>query len=68
MFQRNFKELVAHYKRLRRLPKAARGLAERATDRFLVSGAAPRLLTFLKRRKEDRDKRDQAAAAMDVAC
>lgn len=71
MFQEHFKVLVKHYKRLERLPGGARRLAERATDRFLVWSAAPRLMSILKRRAEKRDRRDrrdQAAAAMEVAC
>jgi len=71
MFQRNFKQLVAHYKRLQRLPRSVRPLALAATDRFLVWGGAPRMLSFLasrRKKKADRDKRDLAAAAMEVAC
>jgi radical SAM superfamily enzyme YgiQ (UPF0313 family) len=72
MFQRNFKELVKLYQRFEKLPGPARGLAVKASDRFLVWKGAPRLMSMLgkngKHKKGDRDKRDQAAAAMDVAC
>jgi len=71
MFQENFKELVKHYKRVDRLPVAARNLVRNATDRFLVWRGAPKFLPILTRtvaRRDRRDKRDQAAAKMEIAC
>lgn len=71
MFQQNFKELVKLYQRVERLPEPVRRLARGASDRFLAWSGAPRVVGLLRKRakaRPGRDKRDQAAAAMEVAC
>jgi len=62
MFQRNFKTLVAHYARLKRLPAPLRKLVGGASDRFLTWRRAPGILGLLAKRPPARDQRDQAAA------
>ena len=75
MFQKNFKPLVKHYKRLRSWPAPIERVATSASDRFLTWGGAPKVMRAMEKmasvfERFRSDKTDDAAPVgdIDIAC